>query len=147
MHRLRIFLRLPLSVTPILILSVNKKLRNFGRIPSIAKSSSIFTKFSWGHMHQTFWRSWRKVTTHGKTTKSFFLHLSSRTYFAKIEDKKRYCKNSFKNLSAGFLARALLTKNSMNLVQQIYQQKQILRTKKKQTNKKKNMQPTKYLNP
>ena len=39
MRSLRIFLRLPLSVTPIRILSVNKMLGNLGRIQFIAKSS------------------------------------------------------------------------------------------------------------
>ena len=38
MHRFRILFKLPLTVTPIRILPVNKRLRNLGRIQSIAKS-------------------------------------------------------------------------------------------------------------
>ena len=37
------FFKLPLSVTPIRILPVNKRLRNLGRIQFIAKSSSLYT--------------------------------------------------------------------------------------------------------
>ena len=44
MHHLGIFLRLPLPVTDVRILPVNKRLRNLGRIQFIAKSSSIYTK-------------------------------------------------------------------------------------------------------
>ena len=44
MHRFRIFLKLSLSVTPIRIIPVIKRLRNLGRIQFIAKSSSIYTK-------------------------------------------------------------------------------------------------------
>ena len=39
-----ISLRLPLTVTPVRILPVNKILRNLGRIQFIAKSSSMYTK-------------------------------------------------------------------------------------------------------
>ena len=40
------FLKLPLSVTPIQIIPVIKRLRNLGRIQFIAKSSSIYVKIS-----------------------------------------------------------------------------------------------------
>ena len=81
-------LKLPFSVTPIRIIPVNKTLRNLGRIQFIAKSSSIYTKICLCHKHKTFWRSW--------------LQLSSRTHFAKIEDKKKLLrKNKSKNLTAG----------------------------------------------
>ena len=73
------FLKLPLSVTPVRIIPVIKRLRNLGRIQFIAKSSSIYTKICLGHKHKTFWRSWRKV--------------SLRTHIAKIEDKKVIVKN------------------------------------------------------
>ena len=54
------FFRQPLSVMPIRILPVNKRL--LGRIQFIAKLSSIYTKNCLRHRHQTFWRSWRKVS-------------------------------------------------------------------------------------
>ena len=72
------FLKLPLSVTPIRILPVNKRLRNLGRIQFIAKPSSIYTKICLRHKRKTFWRSWRKVSS---TT--FIANT-----FAKIKDKK-----------------------------------------------------------
>ena len=46
MHRLQIYFRLPLSVTPKRILSVNKRLRNLERIQFIAKCSSIYGSLS-----------------------------------------------------------------------------------------------------
>ena len=54
---------LPLSVTPIRILPVNKILKHLGRIQFIAKSSSIYKKICSRHEHQTFWRSWRNVSS------------------------------------------------------------------------------------
>ena len=89
MHRFRIFLKLPLSVTPIRIIPVIKRLRNLGRIQFIAKSSSIYTKICLCHKHKTF----------GEVGGNSPLQLSSRTHFAKIEDKKSYCeKLSLKTL-------------------------------------------------
>ena len=73
--------RLPLSVMPIQILPVNKRLRNLGRIQFIAKSSSIYTKNCLRHRHQTFWRSWRKVSATTFIAKT-------QTHFTKTEDKK-----------------------------------------------------------
>ena len=85
------FLKLPLSVTPIRIIPVNKRLRNFGQIEFNAKSLSIYTKICLRHKHKIFWRSWRNSP----------LQLSSLAHFAKIEDKKVVAKNQFKNLTAG----------------------------------------------
>ena len=70
------FFKLSLSVTPIRILPVNKRLGNLRQIQFIAKSSSIYTKFCLRHEHQTIWRSWQKA--------SFTTFI--RTHFAKIED-------------------------------------------------------------
>ena len=81
------FLKLPLSVTPIRIIPVIKRLRNLGRIQFIAKSSSIYTKICLRLKHKTFWRSWQK--------------LYSTTHFGKIEGKKLLRKISSKNLTAG----------------------------------------------
>ena len=72
------FLKLPLSVTPIRIIPVNKRLRNLGRIQFIAKSS-IYTKKS---VCATSTRPFGEVCGNSP------LQLSSRTHFAKIEDKK-----------------------------------------------------------
>ena len=71
--------------------SVNKRLRNLGRIQFIAKFSYINRKIYWHHKYQALLRSWRKVP----------LQLSSQTLFAKIEGKKLLRKISSKNLSAG----------------------------------------------
>ena len=84
------FLRLPLSVTPIWILPVSKILKDLGGIQFIAKFPSIYTKFCLRHKHKTFWRI-------GGISR---LQLLSRTYFAKIEDKKVMRKISSKNLTA-----------------------------------------------
>ena len=73
------FLKLPLSVTPIRIIPVNKRLRNLGRIQFIAKSSSIYTQKS---VCATSTRPFGEVGGNSP------LQLSSRTQFAKIEDKK-----------------------------------------------------------
>ena len=83
MHRFRIFLKLPLSVTPIRIIPVIKRLRNLGRIQFIAKSSSNYTNISLRHNHKSF----------GEVGGNSPLKLSTRTYFAKIEDKKVIAKN------------------------------------------------------
>ena len=48
------FLKLPLSVTPIRIIPVIKRLGNLGGIQFIAKSSSIYKKISLGHKHKSF---------------------------------------------------------------------------------------------
>ena len=73
------FLRLPLSVTPVRILPVNKRLRNFGQIQFIAKSSSIYTKIC--------------TRPFGEVGGKSPLQLSSRTHFAKIEDQIVIAKN------------------------------------------------------
>ena len=88
------FFRLPLSVTLIRILPVNKRLRNLGRIQFIAKSSSIYTKNCLRHRHQTFWRSWRKVSATTFIAKT-------QAHFTKTEIKKVIAKMSSKNLTAG----------------------------------------------
>ena len=84
MHRFQIFLKLPLSVTPIRISPVNKKIRNLGRIQFIAKSSSIYTQKS---VCAT------STILFGEVGGKFSLQLSSRTHIAKIEDKKVIAKN------------------------------------------------------
>ena len=81
-------LLLPLSVTPIRILPVNKRLRNLGRIQFIGKSSSIYTKICLRHKHLK-----RFAEVDGNSP----LQLSSRTHFAKIEDQKLLRKIKSKN--------------------------------------------------
>ena len=76
-------LRLPLFVTPIRILPVNKILRSLGRIQSIANSSSMYTKSCSSRKQQTFGK------VGGMSRK-----------FAKIEDKKLLRKTSSKILTA-----------------------------------------------
>ena len=84
MHRFRLFLKIPLSVTPIRIIPVNKRLRNLGQIQFIANSSSIYTKKS---------VSATSIRPFGEVGGNLSLQLSSRTHFAKIEDKKVIAKN------------------------------------------------------
>ena len=84
MHRFGIFLKIPLSVTPIRIIPVNKRLRNLGQIQFIANSSSIYTQKS---VSATSTRPFGEVGGNSS------LQLSSRTHFAKIEDKKVIVKN------------------------------------------------------
>ena len=76
-------LKLPLSVTPIRIIPVINRLRNLGRIQFIAKSSSVYTKSVCATSTRPF------GVVGGKSP----LQLSSRTHFAKIEDKKVIAKN------------------------------------------------------
>ena len=54
-----ILLRRTLSIAPLRNLPVNKRLRNFGLIPFIANSSSMYTKICLRHKLRTFWRNWR----------------------------------------------------------------------------------------
>ena len=77
-HRLRIFLRLPLFVTPIRILPVNKILRNLERMQFIAKSLYAYIK----NLFATRFEEAGRISP---------LQLSSQTHLAKIEDKKSYC--------------------------------------------------------
>ena len=79
------FLKLPLSVTLIhvRIIPVIKRLRNLGRIQFIAKSLSIYTKSVCATSTIPF----------GEVGRDSPLQLSSRTHFAKIEDKKVIAKN------------------------------------------------------
>ena len=56
-------LRLPLSVTPLQFLPVNKRLESLEQVQLISKSASIYTKICLTHKHQTIWRSWRKVSS------------------------------------------------------------------------------------
>ena len=69
------FFRLPLSVMPIRILSVNKILRNLGRIQFIVCATSTRPFGEVGGMSP--------------------LQLSSQTHLAKIEDKKVIAKQLF----------------------------------------------------
>ena len=77
------FLKLPLSVKLIRIIPVIKRLRNLGQIQFIAKSSSIYTKPVCATSTRPF----------GEVGGNSPLQLSSRTHFAKIEDKKVIAKN------------------------------------------------------
>ena len=77
------FFKLSLSVTPIQILPVNKRLGNLGQIQFIAKSSSIYTNSVCVMSTRPFGEVGRKPP----------LQLSSRTHFAKIEDEKVISKN------------------------------------------------------
>ena len=47
----------PLSVTALRFLPVNNRLRNFGRIQFIAKSTSMYTKICLRHKRRTIWIS------------------------------------------------------------------------------------------
>ena len=78
------FFKLPLSVTPIRILPVNKRLRNLGRIQFFAKSVCAII-----------------IRLFGEVCGKSPLQLSSRTDIAKIEDKKLLRKIRSKNLTAG----------------------------------------------
>ena len=90
MHRFRIFLKIPLSVTPIRIIPVNKRLRNLGRIQFIANSSSIYTKICFCHKHKTFWRSWRKFISTTFRTNSiyckFFIYIHKNLFLPQAQD-------------------------------------------------------------
>ena len=84
MHRFRIlFLKLPLSVTPIRVIPVNKRLRNLGRILFL-QNLRLYTQKS---VCAT------STIPFGEVGGNFPLQLSSRTHFAKIEDKKVIAKN------------------------------------------------------
>ena len=72
------FLKLPLSVTPIRIIPVNKTLRNLGRI-HLLQNLHLYTQKS---VCATNTRPF------GEVGGNSHLQLSSRTHFAKIEDKK-----------------------------------------------------------
>ena len=72
------FLKLPLSVMPIRIIHVIKRLRNLGRIQFIAKSH-LYTQKS---VCTTSTRPFGEVGGNSPQ------QLSSRTHFAKIEHKK-----------------------------------------------------------
>ena len=74
---LEYFLKLPLSVTPIRIIPVNKRLRNLGQIQFIAKSSSLYKSVC-----ATSTRPFREVGGNSP------LQLSTQTHLAKIEEEK-----------------------------------------------------------
>ena len=86
------FLKLPLSVTPIRIKLVNKRLKNLGRIQFIANLHLYTQKSVCATSARTF----------GEVGGNSPLQLSSRTHFAKIEDKKILRKNKSKNWSFFF---------------------------------------------
>ena len=77
------FLKLPLSVTPIRFIPVNKTLRNLGKI-HLMQNLHLYTHKS---VFATSARSFGEVGGNSP------LQLSSRTHFAKIEDKKVIAKN------------------------------------------------------
>ena len=76
-------MKIPLSVTPIRIIPVNKRLRNLGRIQFI-RIVHLYTQKS---VSATSTRPFGEVGGNSS------LQLSSRTHFAKIEDKKVFAKN------------------------------------------------------
>ena len=80
------FLKLPLCVTPIRIIPVIKRLRNLGQIHFIffCKNLHLYTQKS---VCATSTRPFGEVGGNSP------LQLSSRTHFAKIEDKKVIAKN------------------------------------------------------
>ena len=77
------FLKLPLSVTPIRIIPVMKRLRNLGQI-NLLQKLHLYTQKS---VCATRTRPFGKVGGNSP------LQLSARTHFAKIEDKKVIAKN------------------------------------------------------
>ena len=83
LHRFRIFLILPLSVTPIQIIPVIKRLRNLGRIQFLQNLHLYSQKSVCATSTRPF----------GEVGGNSPLQLSSRTHFAKIEDKKVISKN------------------------------------------------------
>ena len=85
------FLKLPLSVMPIRIIPVIKRLRNLGLIQFVA-NLHLYTQKS---VCATSTRPFGEVGGNSP------LRLSSQTHFSKIEDKKLLRKNSSKNLTAG----------------------------------------------
>ena len=89
MHRFRIFLKLPLFVTPIRIIPVIKILRNLGQ--NLLQNLHLYTQKS---VCATCTRPFGEVGGNSP------LQLSSRTHFAKIEDKKVIAKIKSKNLTA-----------------------------------------------
>ena len=82
-HRFRIVLQLPISVTPMRVKPVIKRLRNLGRIQFIAK----FYLYTQRSLCATSTRPF------GEASGNSPLQLSSLTHFAKIEDKKVNAKN------------------------------------------------------
>ena len=82
-HRFSIFLKQPLSVTPIRIIPVIKKLRNKNEF-NLLQNLHLFTQKS---VCATGTRPFGEVGGNSP------LQLSSRTHFAKIEDKKVIAKN------------------------------------------------------
>ena len=77
------FLRLPLTVTPIRILPVNKILRNLGR-NQLTANLHLYT-------HKSVCTT--STRPFGEVGGMSPLQLSSQTHFAKIEDKKVIAKN------------------------------------------------------
>ena len=91
MHRLGIFLRLSLSVTPIRILPVNKRLKNLGQIQFIAKSSSIYTNQYVPQASDLF----------EKLVESLLNNFHREHILLKLKIKKILRKISSRNLTAG----------------------------------------------
>ena len=89
------FMKLPLSVRPIRILPVNKRLRNKERIQFIAKS--FFLSFSiyclYIHLYKQKSVCATSVRPFGEVGGNSPLQLSSQTHIAEIEDKKVIAKN------------------------------------------------------
>ena len=104
------FLKLPLSATPERIIPVIKKLRNLGRIQFITKSLSFTQKSVCATCTRPF----------GEVGGNSPLQLSSRTPFAKIEDKKVIAKIKSKNLTADVFLFFLAVSRIDNLTSMYY---------------------------
>ena len=86
-----IFFKLPLSVTPIRIIPLTKRLRNLRQIQFIAKSSSIYTKI-FAPQAQDLLEKLAKILLYSFLREHILL---------KVKTKKLLRKISSKNLSAG----------------------------------------------
>ena len=85
-------LRLPFSVTPIRILSVNETFRNLGQIQFIAESSSIYRKNLLAPKVSGLLE---------KFAESFLYNFHHKHILLKLKIKKLLRKKKYKNLSAG----------------------------------------------
>ena len=86
------FLKLPLSVTPIRIIPVIKRLRNLGRIQFIAKSPSIYTKNLFAPQAQDLLEKLAEILLYNFHREHILLKLKTKKLLRKIKSK---------NLTAG----------------------------------------------
>ena len=81
------FLKLPLSVTPIRIIPVIKRLRNLGRIQFIAKSSSIYTKKLFAPQAQVLLEKLAEILLYNFHREHILLKLKIKKLLRKIKSK------------------------------------------------------------